>query len=276
MLLDGKKVSSEKTEALKTKVSAFPFKPVLGIIRVGDREDSRVYIERKVEYGKNIGVDTQVVHLSEDVSEEDLIKEIKNLNNDVNIHGIIVQLPLPENINTNAVISSIDPKKDVDGLTPKNIHKLVNNEKGIVPATPRGIISLLKYYNIEIEGKKVVVVGRSLLVGKSSALLMLNHDATVTVCHSKTKDLQEKTKDADILIVAVGKANFINKDYVKEGQVVIDVGISPLDESISGDVNFNEVKDIVGAISPVPGGVGPMTVVSLFENLLDVIEKNYE
>lgn len=272
ILLDGKKISIEIAEELKVIVASLSFKPKLAIVCVGERADSISYIKRKIEYGKVIGVDTDLIKFPENVSEEEIINSILKLNDDANINGIIVQLPLPNNLNKDKIINAINYKKDVDGLTDFNISKLVKNEKAIVPATSRGVMTLLNYNNIEVSGKSVVVVGRSLLAGKSIALLMSNADATVTICHSKTTNLKEKTKEADILVCAMGKPKFINKDYVKEGQVVVDVGISFMDESIAGDVDFEEVKGKVSAISPVPGGVGPMTVTSLFQNLLDTIE----
>ncbi|MCB9805798.1 bifunctional 5,10-methylenetetrahydrofolate dehydrogenase/5,10-methenyltetrahydrofolate cyclohydrolase [Candidatus Nomurabacteria bacterium] len=274
ILLDGTKVSLERAEALKEKVVALGFVPKLVIFQVGNRADSTSYIKRKKDYGAKLGFDVELKNFPEDISQEELEKEVDNANKDDSVHGIIVQLPLPDHLDSNKIINHISENKDADGLTSASIYKLVNNEKGTVPATARGILTMLNAYDVEVTGKKVVVVGRSLLVGKSTALNLINNDATVTVAHRKTENLQAITKQADILIVAIGQPQMITKDYIGEGQVVVDVGISPLDETIKGDVHFDNVKDIVGAISPVPGGVGPMTVVSLFENVMDLIESN--
>ena len=269
ILLDGKKISLERAELLKQKVSDLSFVPKLVIIRVGERTDTTSYVNKKVEYGELIGVKTEVIKFEEDSTQEEIENKIFDLNKDASVNGIIVQLPLPDNFNASEIIEKIDPDKDVDGLTSTNVRKLVNSQRGIVPATPKGILTLLSSSGISVSGKNVVVLGRSLLVGKTTSLYLTNYDATVTNAHSKTENLPEVTKQADILIVAIGKPNLIDKKYVSVGQVIVDVGISPLDDKITGDVNFDEVKGIVSAISPVPGGVGPMTVVSLFENLIE-------
>lgn len=272
ILLDGKKTSLERAEILKKKVSALDFVPKLVIVRVGDREDSLSYVRKKIAYGKKLGINTEMISFPAEVSQEELEQKVSQINADKEVSGIIVQLPLPDNLDENKVIAHINPKKDTDGLTSENMFKLMSGEKGIVPATPRGILTLLNEYSFDVAGKNVVVIGRSLLVGKSAALNFLNNNATVTIAHSKTKNLQEVTKKADILVVAIGKPNFINKDYVSEGQIVVDVGISPLNDEINGDVDMESIKDIVTAVSPVPGGVGPMTVISLFENLIDTLD----
>lgn len=274
ILLDGTKISLSIAQELQKKVSALSFRPKLVIFRVGDRADSESYIKRKVDIGERIGFEVEVKNFSKDIKQSEIEDEIKRVNQDDSVHGIIVQLPLPDHLNSNDIINCIDEGKDADGLTKANVYKLINNEKGIVPATSRGVLTLLNAYNIDISSKNIVVVGRSLLVGKSIALNLLNNDATVTIAHSKTKNLKQITKSADILIVAIGKPHFINKEYVSEGQVVIDIGISSSNDTITGDVDFADVKDVVGAISPVPGGVGPMTVISLFQNVLDAIEFN--
>lgn len=268
ILLDGKKISLERAVALKTQVALLTSVPKLIIVRVGDRADSASYIKRKVEYGELLGIATEVASFPSNVAQDELIGAVAAFNIDGSVGGIIVQLPLPEHLDAAAIIGAIDPKKDVDGLTATNVRALVAGESGIVPATPRGIVSLLAAYDIPVSGKKVSIVGRSLLVGKSTALYLANLDATVTLCHSKTVNLAAETRAADILIVAIGKPGFIGAEHVRPDQTVIDVGISPVDETIAGDVDFEAVKDIVGAISPVPGGVGPMTVISLFENLV--------
>lgn len=272
ILLDGTKISLNIIKELQKKVFELSFKPKLVIFKVGDRADSQSYIKRKVDIGKKIGFEVEIKSFSTEIKRSEIESQIRETNQDNSVHGIIVQLPLPDNLSSSDIIDCISEYKDADGLTKINIYKLINNEKGIIPATSRGILTLLQAYNIDISSKHIVVVGRSLLVGKSIALNLLNNDATVTIAHSKTKNLKQITKSADILIVAIGKPHFINKEYVSEGQVVIDVGISPIDETIKGDVDFENVKDVVGAISPVPRGVGPMTVISLFQNILDGLE----
>lgn len=247
----------------------FGKRPKLVIFQVGNDERSSTYIKQKKIFGEKIGFDVEYIQLDDNVSEEEIISKIKEKNADASVSGIIVQMPLPESLNSVRIIDTISPEKDADGLSSVNIKKFfVNDKSAIVPATARGIILLLNFYKIKIAGKKVVVVGRSLIAGRSIANVFLNNDATVTICHSKTKNLKEETKSADILVVALGKEKFIKKDFVKKEQVVIDVGINKIKGGICGDVDFENVSKIVSAISPVPGGVGPMTVISLFENML--------
>ena len=269
MLLDGKKIQQKRLRVLKTKVSKLKKKPVLIIIQIGNNKESNLYIQQKIKFGKKIGIVVEHYQLETSVSFDFIKKLIGDFNNDEDVKGIIVQLPLPKKFDTNKILDLIDYKKDVDGLTSVNIKKLVSNKKGIIPATAKGILTLLKEYKIQVSGKHIVVIGRSLLVGRSIANLMLNNDATVTVCHSKTKNLKKITNEADIIISAVGKANFIKKDFVKKKQIVIDVGISIKKNKLKGDVDFDNVSKIVKTITPVPGGIGPMTVLSLFENLFD-------
>lgn len=272
ILLDGKKIADEKAEYLKTKIESAEMVPKLCIIRVGEDSASDVYVSKKVEFGERIGAKVEVVHLSASVSVEDVISEVEKANNNKVVTGIIVQLPLPESIDKEKVINAIDPKKDVDGLTAKNLWSLMSDGSGIIPATARAVDLILSTYNIEIVGKHIVIVGDSILVGKPMAIHFLNRDATVTICHDKTRNLPEFTKQADILIVAVGKQNLINNFHVSDGQVVVDVGINRLQNGkVTGDVDFDSVKDIVSAITPVPGGVGPLTVFSLFKNLSEVL-----
>lgn len=284
IILDGKKIRDEKAIELKKKVSSFLFKPKLVIIQIGDDKRSCTYIKQKKMFGEKIGCIVEHLKFEANINEKNLIKNIKKLNVDNKVHGIIVQMPIPSHLNKLNIIEAINFKKDVDGLTAINTKLLWENQKeGLVPATAKGIISLLDYYKIPIEGKRVVVVGRSSLVGKPAVLMFLNRGATVFICHSQTANLSQETKNADILVVAVGKAGLITKKYVSSGQVVVDVGINlrkggrlnekVLKTELVGDVNFEEVKNIVKAISPVPGGVGPMTVLSLFENLINVYEK---
>lgn len=274
ILLDGNTVAARRAELLRTRIQKLGVTPKIVIVRVGERFDAISYVRKKVEFAQSIGAIAEERVFPEDVSEETLLAAIGNINADDTVHGLIVQLPLPAHLSRKEIIDAIYPKKDVDGLTHENAAKLFKGETdGIVPATPRGVLTLLQSYDIDVAGKHVVVVGRSLLVGKSAAVLLLNKDATVTVCHSKTQNLAAITKTADILIVATGKQKCIGAEHVREGQVVVDVGIGADDDGkLAGDVDFDAVKDIVTAISPVPGGVGPMTVCSLYENLVDAID----
>ncbi|MDA8611441.1 bifunctional methylenetetrahydrofolate dehydrogenase/methenyltetrahydrofolate cyclohydrolase [Candidatus Pacebacteria bacterium] len=264
--LDGNELSSKKKEALKEKIEKLPIKPQLAIVRIGEDSASDIYVEKKVSFGREAGVEVGVLHLPSDTTTEKVQEEITALNDDRTIQGIIVQLPVPESIDRETVIN-------VDGLTAINMWRLMDDASGIVPATAKGIESLLDEHSIDLSGSHVVIVGDSLLVGKSVGIQFLNKDATVTICHDKTKNLSEFTKQADILIVAVGKPNLISNLHTKQGQIIVDVGINRKEDgSVVGDVDFDSVKDIVGAITPVPGGVGPMTVVSLFENLVDGVK----
>jgi methylenetetrahydrofolate dehydrogenase (NADP+)/methenyltetrahydrofolate cyclohydrolase len=283
-ILDGKVVRDSRAKSLKEKISKMAVKPKLVIIQIGSLPESDAYIRQKKKFGETIGALVELKNFPENVGKEEIISVIRKLNSDASVSGIIVQLPLPENLDKNEIINFIDPLKDVDGLTSASLKLLWENKKGgYIPATAKAIVSILDYYEIPIKGKRIVVVGRSSLVGKPALLTLLNRDATVTLCHSQTKNLPETTKQAEILIVAIGKPNFIGKDCVSNGQVVIDVGINliagtKLEEEIPGkkfvgDVDFEAVKDIVSAISPVPGGVGPMTVLSLFENLTEAHER---
>lgn len=280
ILLDGKKVRDEIAKTLRAKIEAFSEKPKLCIIQVGDNEESSTYIRQKKVFGESIGAVVAHLKLSADITEGKLLQIIDEYNSDASVHGIIVQLPIPPHLSQKSIVDAILPTKDVDGLGSVNVRLLWENKGGgFLPATTRGIMTLLSYYQISVAGKHAVVVGRSSLVGKPTALALLNADATVTIAHKKTSNLSSITRLADILIVAVGKPHFIQKEHVREGQTVIDVGITAvtgekLDEeiaerTITGDVHFEGVKNIVSAISPVPGGVGPMTVASLFENLVE-------
>ena len=271
-ILDGKSLSASIGKELKVQIKQFESVPHLAIIQVGDNSESNTYIKYKKSFGEKIGAKVTHLKFKEDITTEKLIKEIEDINTNKTIHGIIIQLPLPTHLDRNKIIDTINHNKDVDGLTSQNMTSLLRGEAQITPATTRGIMTLLKHYKININGKRVVVVGRSNLVGKPTALTMLNAGATVTVCHRETLDLKQETTKADILIVAVGKPKLITRNYVSPNQIIIDVGVSTIDtreKGISGDVDFDTVKDLVGAITPVPGGVGPMTVASLFQNLLD-------
>ncbi len=266
-LLDGKIVKKTVLAELKEKVSKEKRPLGLVVIQVGEDPASVVYVRQKAKMAEKVGFNFNHIKLDSSVSEEELLNKIDEFNNDDNVDGILVQMPIPKHLNPKTIQNAISPLKDVDGLTDINMGKLMHNEEALVPCTPLGIMDLLKHYGIEVAGKRVVVVGRSDLVGKPMLALMINADATVTLCHSKTKDMSKITKKADILIVAVGKANFIKAEDIRNGCVVIDVGINRMsDGSLCGDVDFNSVKDKVSYITPVPGGVGQMTVAELGMN----------
>lgn len=269
MIISGKEIQLKRLGSLKRKINKLEHKPVLVIIQIGENKESQVYINQKIKFGKLIGAPVEFYQLESTVTVDFVQKLISDFNHDDDIQGIIIQLPLPKNLQKFQfeIIESVSPSKDVDGLTSTNLKKLMSNEKGIVPATAQGILTLLKESKIEIAGKNVVIVGRSVLVGRSLAQLLLNHDATVTVCHSKTKDLASITKRADILVSAAGIPRLITSKYVSAGQTVIDVGTTSVNGILVGDVDFDKVSKKVAYITPVPGGVGPMTVLSLFENL---------
>ena len=268
MILDGKKIKNLILDELKEEVSNLEVKPKLVVIQVGDNEASNVYIKQKCNMCNYIGYDYEHIRLNDDISNDDIITLIDKLNDDSGVAGILVQLPLPKQLDTNRIINAINPLKDVDGLTDINNGMLFHGKGALYSCTPYGIMELLDRYNIELSGKRVVIIGRSNLVGKPMAMMMLNKDATVTMCHSKTNNLEDFTKGADILVVAVGKPNFITGDMVSENTVVIDVGISRLDNGLCGDVDFESVKNKCSYITPVPGGVGPMTVAMLAKNIL--------
>lgn len=266
-LLDGKIVKKTVLAELKEKVSKEKRPLGLVVIQVGEDPASVVYVRQKAKMAEKVGFNFNHIKLDSSVSEEELLNKIDEFNNDDNVDGILVQMPIPKHLNPKTIQNAISPLKDVDGLTDINMGKLMHNEEALVPCTPLGIMDLLKHYGIEVAGKRVVVVGRSDLVGKPMLALMINADATVTLCHSKTKDMSKITKKADILIAAVGKANFIKAEDIRNGCVVIDVGINRMsDGSLCGDVDFNSVKDKVSYITPVPGGVGQMTVAELGMN----------
>lgn len=277
-ILDGKVVRDAIAENLNSYIQNLKSKPKLVIIQIGDNPESNTYIGQKIKFGEKIGAIVELKKFPSDVTEQTLNLYIENLNSDQSVHGIIIQMPIPENLDREKLIDLIDPKKDVDGLTTTN-QKLLeeNNPNAIIPATAKGVISILNFYKVPIKNKKVVVVGRSKLVGKPVATLLKNLSAQVAVCHSQTIDLIQETKNADIMVVAVGKPNLITKDHVSPSQTIIDVGINVIDENLNingkrhltGDVDFESVSPMVTAITPVPGGVGPMTVASLFENLLE-------
>lgn len=272
-ILDGKKLSQKFAQEMSEQIFNLKTKPKLVIFQVGDVLSSNIYISRKIKFAEKIGAIALVKKFSLDTTEDKIISEIKIENYNPETHGIIVQLPLPPNLDKNLIIDSIDPIKDVDGITSKNISKLYRNQDGfIIPATTRGIFELLNDYKIDYVSKKIVVVGRSNLVGKPTAIFFSNLGSTVTICHSKTNDLKKELNQADIIISATGKSNLINSDMLSQNQLIIDVGISrDGNGKVCGDVNLG--KAIVRAISPVPGGVGPMTVCCLFKNLFEAYQK---
>ena len=276
IIIDGKRISQEIKDELKDKVEALKAvgkKAALAVVQVGKDPASCVYVNNKKKACAYIGIESLSYELEEETTEEELLELIKRLNEDEKVHGILVQLPLPKHINEDKIIQAISPKKDVDGFHPENVGKLVIGEKGFVSCTPAGVIQLLKRSNIEIVGKNCVVVGRSNIVGKPMALLMLRENATVTIAHSKTQNLKELCKTADILIVAIGKPRFITSEYIKEGAVVIDVGIHRDENNkLCGDVKYEDVVEIASAITPVPGGVGPMTIAMLMNNCVEAME----
>ena len=267
--IDGRDLKERKLNDLKFKLDNLGSQLGLAVLQVGEDEASKVYIRQKENAANSLGYTYIHKHFPADVTQEEVINEIELLNNNDRIDGIIVQMPLPKHLNESDIQNTIDPLKDVDGLTYVNAGKLVQNVPGLVPCTPKGIIDILDNYEIGIEGANVVVIGRSILVGKPIATLLTNRNATVVLTHSKTKDLDSITRNADIIIAAVGKANFVTEDMVKDGAVVIDVGINRLDGKLCGDVDYNYVKDKCSYITPVPGGVGPMTVYELMNNVYE-------
>lgn len=274
-ILDGKKLRDKIIENLKAKVDTFEGKPTLVVILVGENPASKIYVNNKKKMAEKIGIHSEVINYPANITEAELLDKIEELNNNKKVTAILVQLPLPKHISKDNVMNKIIPSKDVDGFTPYNFGKLFSGETPTVyPCTPKGILLLLDEYNIEIEGKHVVIVGRSNIVGKPLSQMMLNKNATVTICHSHTKNLSQITKTADILVSAVGK-NIIEGEMLKTDCVIVDVGIFK-DENgkTRGDVDFESASKIASFISPVPGGVGPMTIASLMLNTVELFEKN--
>ena len=275
-LIDGKQISKEVKDELRKEVEFLKQQGkncCLAVIQVGNDPASSVYVGNKKKACEAIGIESLAYELPDTTTEEEVLSLIEDLNNNDKVHGILCQLPLPKHIDEDKVIQAISPKKDVDGFHPQNVGALTIGQQGFVSCTPAGIIELLKRSNIEMEGKHCVVIGRSNIVGKPMALLMLRENATVTVCHSRTKNLKEICKQADILIVAIGKPLFVTSDYVKEGAVVIDVGIHRNENNkLCGDVKFDEVESHTSFITPVPGGVGPMTIAMLMHNCVEAMK----
>ena len=273
MILDGKKEAALLREEIKKEIIALKKKinkvPSLTVILIGDFAPSQIYVRNKEKNSKEVGINSEVIKYSKDVSERKVLEKIEELNNDDNVSGILVQLPLPVQINKEKIINAINPKKDVDGFNPINVGKLACGYKSIVPCTPLGCLYLIRKVEKDLSGKHAVIIGRSNLNGKPIAQLLLKENCTVTITHSKTKDLKTECQKADILVAAVGVANLVKEDWVKKDSIIIDVGINKVGDKIVGDVDFDQVKDKVKAITPVPGGVGPMTIACLLKNTLD-------
>lgn len=274
-ILDGKKLRDKILAQLKLKVDKFEKKPGLVVVLAGDDPASRIYVNNKKKTAEKLGIVSRIIHYPENVTEAELLEKIDELNNDKNVTAVLVQLPLPEHISKQRVIDAIAPAKDVDGFTPYNFGRLFSGETPVVyPCTPKGIMLLLEEYNINVEGKHVVIAGRSNIVGRPLSQMMLNANATVTVCHTKTKDLAQIIKTADVVVSAAGK-NIIKGEMLKSGCVVVDVGIfKDKDGKTCGDVDFESASRIASYISPVPGGVGPMTITSLMLNTVELFEKS--
>lgn len=267
-ILDGKIIKSQILDELREKVNKLEDKPNFVVIQVGNNEASNIYIKQKMKMAEYIGYGSKLLKFDSDVSEEYLINEINKLNMDKNVHGILVQMPLPGHIDTNKIQNAVFSLKDIDGLSDINTGILCHNKDSLFSCTPLGVMELLKRYNINLSGMNAVVVGRSNLVGRPMAMMLTNADATVTLCHSKTKNLSEYTKKADLLVVAVGHPKLITEDMVKDGAIVVDVGINRTSDGLCGDVDFDNVSKKVSYITPVPGGVGQMTVAMLASNIL--------
>ncbi len=272
MIIDGKKEAAILRKEIKNEIAQLKKKtnkvPGLTVILVGEFAPSQIYVRNKEKNSKEVGIKSNVIKYPSDVSEEEVLNKIEELNNDKNISGILVQLPLPDQINKEKIINAIDPLKDVDGFNPVNVGNLASGYEAIIPCTPLGCLLLIKKVEKNLSGKHAVIIGRSNLNGKPMAQLLLKENCTVTVVHSKTKNLQSECLKADILVAAVGVPNLVKGDWVKSDAIVIDVGINKVENKIIGDVSFEEVKDKVKAVTPVPGGVGPMTIACLLSNTL--------
>jgi methylenetetrahydrofolate dehydrogenase (NADP+)/methenyltetrahydrofolate cyclohydrolase len=266
MILDGKKIADIRLKILKEEIGSSGLYPRLATVIAGGDPASQMYIRMKHRACEQVGIGSVAMELAGDATTDQVLKAVTQLNNDTDINGILIQLPLPKHVDTERVIAAVRPDKDVDGFHPFNLGLLFSGRPRFAPCTPKGIMTLLAEYKIEVAGTRAVVIGRSIDVGRPMSALLTNADATVTVCHSKTKDLAKELNRADILISAIGKAHFITREMVRPGAVVIDVGINQLNGKLVGDVDFAAVKDIASAITPVPGGVGPMTIATLMEN----------
>ncbi len=271
MIIDGKKIADKTKLQIKREIEYLKIRPALAMVRVGDNPASEIYMRNKARACDEVGIRSET-HILEKATEPELTAFIQKLNSDPNIHGILVQLPLPEYLDEKKILGLIDPRKDVDGLTPINYGNLLKGDETTAPCTPKGVIRILEDQKIKLAGKNAVVVGRSNIVGKPIAIMLLKRDATVTICHSKTRNLAEHTKKADILVVATGKAGLIKKNMVKKGAAVIDVGINRKGAKVLGDVE-PEVAKVAKYLTPVPGGVGPMTIAMLLENTLNACKR---
>jgi methylenetetrahydrofolate dehydrogenase (NADP+)/methenyltetrahydrofolate cyclohydrolase len=272
-LIDGKLVARALEQEVATAISRLSFRPGLVAVRVGNDPASEVYVRNKAKKARELGLEgTELIH-PESMSEADLLAEVERLNRDDSVDGILVQLPLPKQIDATKVIDTIDPAKDVDGFHPINVGMLHLGRPSLVPCTPAGVIRLIESTGEAIEGKHAVVIGRSDIVGKPVAALLLQRHATVTICHSRTRDLGRIAREADILVAAIGKARFVTADMIKPGAVVIDVGINRVDGKLAGDVDFHTAREVAGWITPVPGGVGPMTIAMLMKNTVTAAER---
>ncbi|MCS7245692.1 MAG: bifunctional 5,10-methylenetetrahydrofolate dehydrogenase/5,10-methenyltetrahydrofolate cyclohydrolase [candidate division WOR-3 bacterium] len=267
-LLNGKPVA----ELIYSRINQIPVK--IAVVILTKEQSTILYIQSKIKKFSQFNINYEIIDLNENISEEEFLKVIDELNLRLDINGIFIEMPLPNHIDQFKVFSRISPRKDIEGLNPYNLGRILYNKECIVPSTARAVVELLDYYNIEVEGKNVVVVGRSITVGKPLSLLLLNKNATITICHSKTKDLKDMTKNADILICAIGKPNYIKAEHLKKGAIVIDIGINCIDNKVVGDVDFEDVKNIVSAITPVPGGIGPITTAITIENCFKLVEKS--
>lgn len=279
MIIDGKSIAEELRQKIKEDILSLPGskKPGLAVILIGEHPASQIYVRNKEKFAKEVGINSQIIKFDETISEEELKEQIKKLNNDADVHGILVQLPLPKHINQKDIIETIDPIKDVDGFHPINVGNLSSGNDAMVPCTPLGCYYLIKKVIKNLSGLNAVVIGRSNINGKPMTQLLLKENCTVTIVHSKTKNIEEICKKADLIIAAVGKAEMVKSDWVKNDAVIIDVGINRLEidgkKKIVGDVDFENVKDKVKGITPVPGGVGPMTIACLLENTLKAFKR---
>ena len=273
MIIDGKKYSEEIKNEIKREINELKKKkneiPCLVVILIGSFEPSKIYVRNKEKVANEVGIKSKILKYPSDIKEQEILNKIKDLNNDKDVHGILVQLPLPKQINVKNIINSIDPKKDVDGFNPINVGNLASGYKSIVPCTPLGCMILIKKIEKKIDGKHAVIIGRSNLNGKPMSQLLLKENCTVTIVHSKTKDIKTECKKADILVAAAGVPNLVRGSWIKDGSIVIDVGINKINGKLVGDVHFDEAKEKARAITPVPGGVGPMTIACLLKNTLE-------
>lgn len=275
ILMDGKGLSAKIKDELKCQIEEYKSIPCLAVISIGENPSSLIYINNKKKACEEVGIGFIHIHYENDISDKKVISKIKELNKDKNVSGIIIQLPLPDSFNERELLNKIDPNKDVDGLTDYSIAKHFTNEYSLIPCTAKGVIELFDYYNINLEGKDVTIIGRSNLVSKPLFLECVKRNATVTMCHSKTKDIKKYTKNVDVIISATGKKDIINKDMIKKDAVIIDIGICYEDNKIYGDVNPN-CKELCSYITPVPGGVGPMTVAMLLKNTVIAFKNQSE